>query len=365
MNKNFLLLYNSTGGGGAERVMNDLSNELIKRNYNVKIFLTMPQILNKSNKAFFLKNRVIRFIYNMFRITLISRKDVKVISALHEENLLACLFFEKPVLTIHNSEIPKGVVGICCTIMYKYLARHKKAKVICVSRGLARYYKKKFPKLDVDYIYNGLSIINKNEDLKEEVADKYLMIGRFVEQKNHIVGIYAINEIIKTNPTAVLTIVGDGPLKNKYLELIDKLKINNNVKVLNWQEDPTELYKNHNILLFPSLWEGFGNVIIEALSFGIFIIAMDCEYGPREILFPNLPIDFEMNEKTIQNDVSVLVKLNKTLSQKDQGLNFIVPTNNLIKINKKLIYKKFKTNYLEKFSTTAMAEKYITICNVK
>ena len=45
-----------------------------------------------------------------------------------------------------------------------------------------------------------------------------------------------------------------------------------------------EWYYNADIFILPSLWEGFGNVIVEALFYNLKVISTDCNYGPKEIL---------------------------------------------------------------------------------
>ena len=46
----------------------------------------------------------------------------------------------------------------------------------------------------------------------------------------------------------------------------------------------SEHYSNSDIYISSSIYESFGNTIVEAMQFGMFIIATDCPYGPREIL---------------------------------------------------------------------------------
>jgi glycosyltransferase involved in cell wall biosynthesis len=57
------------------------------------------------------------------------------------------------------------------------------------------------------------------------------------------------------------------------------------------QKNPFKFLKHSNCFVFPSLWESFGNVLIESLSLNLSIISTDCKSGPREILCPELNID--------------------------------------------------------------------------
>jgi glycosyltransferase involved in cell wall biosynthesis len=57
------------------------------------------------------------------------------------------------------------------------------------------------------------------------------------------------------------------------------------------QKNPFKFLKHSNCFVFPSLWEGLPNTVIEALSLNIPVISADCKTGPREILCPELNID--------------------------------------------------------------------------
>jgi len=363
--KNILIVFNSLSGGGAERVMYDLFTELKKRQLNVSYFLTINK-LSKNKESSLLsslikKNRIIRSILNIFKLLNKNKKNTNIISALHEENFLSCIVFNKPILTIHNSEVPKGIWIVFYYFLYGYIARFKNAQIICVSKGLNKSMQKKFPKLKIKYIYNGLSLLSKKQEIKECEEDKYLMIGRFVKQKNHMSGIYAFAKILNDNPSAKLTIVGEGPLKKDYLELIRKLEINKSVEIRPWITNTEEIYMEHNVLLFPSLWEGFGNVIIEALHFGLNIIAVDCDFGPKEILFPDSDENKGKADESIYHIYGCIVRKLVGESYKEQGLE-IYEAARLLEIKKKyIIGSYFYENDAIKYSVERMADKYIEL----
>jgi len=54
------------------------------------------------------------------------------------------------------------------------------------------------------------------------------------------------------------------------------------------------LFKNIlGLFVFPSLWEGFGNVLVEAMACGVPVVSSDCRSGPREILAPNTDVEYQ------------------------------------------------------------------------
>ena len=65
---------------------------------------------------------------------------------------------------------------------------------------------------------------------------------------------------------------------------VKKLGISNNVEFLGFRDNPFEYMKSADIFALSSLWEGFGNVIVEAMSMGVPVVAFDCPHGPSDII---------------------------------------------------------------------------------
>ena len=98
-------------------------------------------------------------------------------------------------------------------------------------------------------------------------------VGRFVEWKGIIGLLSDFAEAKKTVKQIKLTLVGDGPLLHKINTTISKLGIRDDVIIINSRHDLTTIYKKIDILVLPSKkLEGFGIVLIEAMSFGIPVI---------------------------------------------------------------------------------------------
>lgn len=83
-----------------------------------------------------------------------------------------------------------------------------------------------------------------------------------------------------------LTLLGDGPLKNQLEELVCYLGLTDSVIFKGFVEEPNVEYDKADVFIMSSLWEGFGNVIIEAMDSSLPIICPECPGGPREILNP-------------------------------------------------------------------------------
>ena len=107
--------------------------------------------------------------------------------------------------------------------------------------------------------------------------------------------IRAFKKVVEKYPNSKLIILGKGELKKDLENLIKKLKLENNVYLLGFHKNPFKFLKNSHCFVFSSLWESFGQVLVEALTFNLPIISTDCETGPREILAPELDLEEKIN----------------------------------------------------------------------
>ncbi len=153
-------------------------------------------------------------------------------------------------------------------------------------------------------IPNGIDINIFNPSRKnEEIANKLrgnhdfllLNIGGCIYIKNQIVLIHAVDIMIKRKINVRLVIIGKGALKEQLLNEINKLKLENHFLMIdgvNYYELPY-YYTSADCFVFSSLQEGFGNVLLEAISCGLPIvsspvgIAKDFLIDGQTVLFVN------------------------------------------------------------------------------
>ena len=88
----------------------------------------------------------------------------------------------------------------------------------------------------------------------------------------------------KYNQDFISLIAGDGPEKDNLKSLIQEYHLQDNVILLGEVQNTESLYRNTDLFVLSSDYEGFGMVLVEALGYGKTIVATDCESGPREIL---------------------------------------------------------------------------------
>ena len=108
-------------------------------------------------------------------------------------------------------------------------------------------------------------------------------IGRLFPQKGHRYLLEAVAMIKDEFPGLRLLIVGDGPLLNELTEYTKAGNISENVIFTGSRRDIPGVLAAMDIFVFPSLWEGFGNALIEAMAAGKPVVATDIP-AAREIL---------------------------------------------------------------------------------
>lgn len=113
---------------------------------------------------------------------------------------------------------------------------------------------------------------------------KVIAVGRLTHQKGFDILIKVWKKVIFKFPKWKLNIYGDGDIKNDLILLIENEGLNNNITIY---PPTTQIYKkmqDSSILVFSSRCEGFGLVLIEAMTNGLPCVSFDCPYGPSDII---------------------------------------------------------------------------------
>lgn len=100
-------------------------------------------------------------------------------------------------------------------------------------------------------------------------------VGRFEEQKNHKFLIELFKKYHKIKPNSVLLLIGGGKLGEKIKQRIMENKLMDSVKLLGIRSDISELYSAMDCYIFPSLYEGMPNTVIEAQVSGLPCLVSD------------------------------------------------------------------------------------------
>lgn len=129
-----------------------------------------------------------------------------------------------------------------------------------------------------------LQSCNHVPDLWEPLPGKRVIsVGTLKSQKDHALLIRAFS-LVRKKINASLVILGEGSLRPNLEQLISKLDLCDVVKLPGFVLDPYPWYREADLFVLSSQYEGFGNVIVEAMECGLPVVSTDCEAGPSEIL---------------------------------------------------------------------------------
>lgn len=162
--------------------------------------------------------------------------------------------------------------------------------VLAVSEGIADDMAAAtgFPRSRINVVYNPAYTEAKDgsSSLPDWLKDKnyVLSVGRLVPQKGFDDLIRAFRKAHSKHSDLHLVILGNGPLRESLHRLASELGLGESVHMPGFASNPAAYFENARLFVLSSRYEGFGNVLVEALSFGTPIVSTDCQFGPIEIL---------------------------------------------------------------------------------
>ena len=324
--KNVMLIIPDLGSGGAQRSISRLS-QLLSHYHHV--FLCANNLKSKPVYVFggTLINLDLPRSRNVFhklllwfrRIQLIRKlkRDMSIdtsISFLEGANYLNVLarMRDKVVLTVRGSldgdRTIRGIVGFVRKKLLIPQLFKRGDQVIAVSDALREEMRIRFriPEKSMVTIHNFYDIEQIRAKSKENIGEPFNSIyekpvimaaGRFHVQKN-FEGLITVFSSIVTKFSCRLLILGDGDLRSAYLQhanglglktcdLVEQSNVDDaDLFLIGYQANPFKFMSKSKVFVISSNWEGFPNVLVEAMICGIPVVSTDCPTGPREILAP-------------------------------------------------------------------------------
>ena len=111
-----------------------------------------------------------------------------------------------------------------------------------------------------------------------------LAVGRLAAQKGFDVLIRALPDVLERHPDAVATILGEGEERHPLEALAGELGVRAAVRLPGRDANPPAQMKSATLLVSSSRYEGFANVIVEAMAVGCPVVATDCPGATREMV---------------------------------------------------------------------------------
>lgn len=160
------------------------------------------------------------------------------------------------------------------------------------------------------YMYNPSTFQVKDSIDCTKRGHYVIAVGRLSLQKNFQSLLRAWAIVAESVKDWKLVILGEGPERKKLESLVDLLGINESVLLKGYSNEVDKELEHASIFVLSSIYEGFGLVILEAMSKGLPVVSYTCPYGPRDIIKDGksgflVPLN---NEKMLAERIVRLIK---------------------------------------------------------
>ena len=306
MDKSICVVTPSFNGGGAERIAVNLANYYAEMGRDVSIIAFMAtgayanQVSDKV-KVIDLNSRA-RYVFFKLLGALKKQQSGLVLSVIRDSNIFVGLssYFLKSKTIFREANTMDAVMAMPLfkKNIYLFLMRqaYKRAdKVIANSEDTKEdLLKNKVVCSDkIQVIGNPVLVSDFEKLVTKQLSHQWLgvpqyktilNVGRLHRQKNQALLVNAFSLVYANFSNVRLVILGEGEEAESLIALIKQLGLDEVVTIIPFQQNPYPYYKAADVFILTSDWEGFGNVIVEAMASSTPIISTNCPGGPKMIL---------------------------------------------------------------------------------
>jgi glycosyltransferase involved in cell wall biosynthesis len=298
----------SMAGGGAERVICNISNALVNKGVDVALLLMKKEgpFLGQLNPKIpveevgsYSTRRSLGAVVRYLR----THPDRVFFSALDNANIVTsfagalnrkaktCVSIHNTLSQVYRADSPSYLKRRAALMRFLY---PRVTGRLCVSAGVAddaasflgiarsRFKVVYNPCISPELFQKSTEPLH-DERFSSLPEPRLVAIGRLHEQKDYPTLLKAVQHL-KDNGPISLTILGEGPLLKKLAIEAKALGVDDAVYFAGFQSNPYPYLRASNALVLSSRYEGFGVVLAEAIALGIPVASTDCPHGPAEIL---------------------------------------------------------------------------------
>ncbi len=324
-----LHIINSFEGGGAEKLMLQLHEISVKQNMDSHALSLMQSAAYELPNTYSLGfDTPYQFLAPFKLYAFLKRSQWKDLDIIHVHLFPAQLFVPlvlkflnikaRLVTTEHNTSNRRRntrLGKIIDQVIYRFYTR-----VVCISVGTSALLQQWQPQIAdrLDIIYNGIDHCAYSGNAKTSIYAKtpiIVSVGRLTEQKNYVVAIQALAKI--SDRPFEYWILGAGALEADLKSLVNQLGLEAKVKFLGFRQDIPDLLQQADIFLLPSLWEGFGLAVVEAMAMGLPVVVSNVP-GLQEVAPPGCQAGFLVDPASPEDIAQALLQLLEDPHLRDQ-----------------------------------------------
>lgn len=296
-------------GGGAERIIVRLANEISARGYDVDLVVIerrgpFLKMVDPNVRLVSLGSKRARFALLRLRKYLLESQPVAMVSTLRTCILLSIVAGTwirtgtKVIARQANYILPRTqwmerfVFRLLNPSFVYKRADHFIALSVDVAKNINDMFNIPMEKIEVipnpafpDLVPGQVGSERDSSGTSERQGRQRLivMIGSLTKQKDYGTFLRAYRDV-RNQVNAKVVILGEGPERERIVKQINSLGLEHDVELRGFVANPTHVLREADLFVHTARYEGFGNVIVEALSVGVPVVATDCPGGPNEIL---------------------------------------------------------------------------------
>jgi len=307
-NHSILIVTPSFDGGGAEKIAVNLANQFSVEGIDVTLLVVRPEgpyreQVNELVKIVDLN--CISSVQSLFRVFFAIKKfkPTNILSVIRDTNIfvgLSRIFLDVKCVVYREANTLDHIYG---SVWYKRWVWYSLMRIsyaranslIANSKGTCEHLleSKIVNRKKLSIIDNPVLPIDVDRLLSSKIEDEWLLdpnikvvlnVGRLHPAKNQRLLIRAFSEVLKKRPDVRLIILGEGSEEDNLVHAAKEEGVLDYFKIIQFQSNPFPYYKNADVFVLSSNYEGFGNVLVEALSSGNPVISTNCPGGPKSIL---------------------------------------------------------------------------------
>ncbi|MGH2079307.1 glycosyltransferase [Aerococcus urinaeequi] len=342
MKKKLLFMIPSLGGGGAERVLVNLVNNLNPDKFDITVYC----LFDGGNNRKYLND----YIMYKFFFKRAFRGNIHLLKLFSPEFLFRNLvkqdydvivsYLEGPTTRIIGGYKGKdtkliGWVHTGDSDKNEYLKSYRSEEeltniynrydsIIFVSQSARKIFENHFKNITTKKLikYNSVEDKKIREESNEPIEDlemtdtnfNIISVGKYTKIKGYKRLINIVNQLTEIQPNIHLFLIGEGELKSDYKKLIRSKGLENHITLLGYKNNPYKYVKKADLFVCSSYQEGFSTAVTESLIVGTPVISTFCS-GMTELLGEHneYGIITDNNEESLLHGIETLLLNNDLL----------------------------------------------------